>query len=50
MKGELDVRCNSVEKLQAFAPGLERSRKTDDQDIHVEWFLNIVVANKSFDD
>ena len=42
MKGELDVRCSSVGKRPAFAPDLEHSRKTDDQDILFKWFLNEV--------
>jgi len=42
VKAELDVRCSSVGKQPAFAPGLGRSRKKDDQDILFEWFLNAV--------
>ena len=49
MIDELDVRCNSVGKRPAFAPDLERSRKTDDQDILFEWFLN-AVADQSFNE
>ncbi len=49
MIDRLDVRCNSVGKRPAFAPSLERSRKTDDQDILFEGFLN-AVADQSFNE
>jgi hypothetical protein len=39
----------NVRKLPTFAPGLERSRKTEDRDILVESFRN-VVANYSFNE
>ena len=49
MIDELDDSCHSVGKRPAFAPGLERSRKTDDQDILFKWFLNVVV-NQPFNE